>query len=287
MKGIILAGGKGSRLNPITKGVNKHLIPIFDKPMIFYPISTLMLAGIREILLIVNQEDLKQYTALFGNGSSLGIKIEFLIQEKPEGLPQAFVLAEKFIGKDSVTLILGDNVFYGQGVYDMIQKSIKSNQGATYFSIKVNNPENFGIINIDNKIVSFEEKPKKPKSNLASVGLYIFNNSVIEHSKSLKKSLRGEYEMKDLFDIYSKNNELDIKVFGRGVTWLDTGSIENLNKASNFIKLVQQNNSFLVACLEEIAFNNNWINKLQVRKIAEKLGENFYKDYLFSILDEK
>ena len=286
MKGIILAGGKGSRLNPITKGVNKHLIPLFDKPMIFYPISTLMLAGIREILLIVNQEDLKQYTALFGNGSSLGIRIEFLIQEKPEGLPQAFVLAEKFIGKDSVTLILGDNVFYGQGVYDMIQKSIKSNQGATYFSIKVNNPENFGIINIDNKIVSFEEKPKKPKSNLASVGLYIFNNSVIEHSKSLKKSLRGEYEMKDLFDIYSKNNELDIKVFGRGVTWLDTGSIESLNEASNFIKLVQQNNSFLVACLEEIALNNNWINKLQVRKVAEKLGENFYKDYLFSILDE-
>ena len=286
MKGIILAGGKGSRLNPITKGVNKHLIPLFDKPMIFYPISTLMLAGIREILLIVNQEDLKQYTALFGNGSSLGIRIEFLIQEKPEGLPQAFVLAEKFIGKDSVTLILGDNVFYGQGVYDMIQKSIKSNQGATYFSIKVNNPENFGIINIDNKIVSFEEKPKKPKSNLASVGLYIFNNSEIEHSKSLKKSLRGEYEMKDLFDIYSKNNELDIKVFGRGVTWLDTGSIESLNEASNFIKLVQQNNSFLVACLEEIALNNNWINKLQVRKVAEKLGENFYKDYLFSILDE-
>ena len=287
MKAIILAGGKGSRLDPITKGVNKHLIPIFDKPMIFYPISTLMLAGIREILLIVNEEDLKQYTTLLGNGSSLGIRIEFLIQEKPEGLPQAFVLAEKFIGRDSVTLILGDNVFYGQGVYDLIQKSIKSNLGATYFSIKVNDPKNFGVINIeDNKIVSFEEKPKNPKSNLASVGLYIFNNSVIKHSKSLKKSLRGEYEMKDLFDIYSKNNELDIKVFGRGVTWLDTGSIESLNTASNFIKSVQQNNSFLVACLEEIAYNNNWIDKLQVRKIAEKLGQNFYKDYLFSIIDE-
>ena len=286
MKAIILAGGKGSRLNPVTKAINKHLIPVYDKPMIFYPISTLMLSGIRDILIIVNQENLIQYEELLGNGSGLGINIQYIIQEKPEGLPQAFILAEKFIDGSSVTLILGDNIFYGQGVYDMIQKSIKSNQGATYFSIKVNNPENFGIINIDNKIVSFEEKPKKPKSNLASVGLYIFNNSVIEHSKSLKKSLRGEYEMKDLFDIYSKNNELDIKVFGRGVTWLDTGSIESLNTASNFIKSVQQNNSFLVACLEEIAFNNNWIDKLQVRKIAKKLGQNFYKDYLFSIIDE-
>jgi len=286
MKAIILAGGKGSRLNPVTKAINKHLIPVYDKPMIFYPISTLMLSGIRDILIIVNQENLIQYEELLGNGSGLGINIQYIIQEKPEGLPQAFILAEKFIDGSSVTLILGDNIFYGQGVYDMIQKSIKSNQGATYFSIKVNNPENFGIINIDNKIVSFEEKPKKPKSNLASVGLYIFNNSVIEHSKSLKKSLRGEYEMKDLFDIYSKNNELDIKVFGRGVTWLDTGSIESLNTASNFIKSVQQNNSFLVACLEEIAYNNNWIDKLQVRKIAEKIGQNFYKDYLFSIIDE-
>ena len=288
MKGIILAGGKGTRLHPITKAMNKHLLPIYDKPMIYYSISILLLAEIKDILLIINEEDYSQYKMILGNGDFLGISIEYKIQDKPEGLPQAFVIAEDFLKGNDAILILGDNLFYGQGISHIIKQSILKNKGATFLGIKVNDPERFGVINVDKNGVpiDFEEKPKKPKSNLASVGIYIFTNDVIIRSKNLKKSKRGEYEMKDLFYSYKKSNNLSLEILGRGITWLDTGTVSSLLEASNMIKLIQEKNRFIVACLEEIALKKGWISKNKLKKQIKGMADNVYKNYLTKLLND-
>lgn len=288
MKGIILAGGKGTRLHPITKAMNKHLLPIYDKPMIYYSISILLLVEIKEILLIINEEDYSQYEMILGNGDFIGISIEYKIQDKPEGLPQAFVIAEDFLKGDDAILILGDNLFYGQGISHIIKQSILKNKGATFLGIKVNDPERFGVINLDKNGVpiDFEEKPKKPKSNLASVGIYIFTNDVIIRSKNLKKSKRGEYEMKDLFYSYKKTNNLSLEILGRGITWLDTGTVSSLLEASNMIKLIQEKNRFIVACLEEIALKKGWISKTSLKKQIKGMSDNVYKNYLSKLLND-
>ena len=285
-KGIILAGGKGTRMSPLTKAVNKQLLPIYDKPLIFYPLSILMLAKIKDILIIVNKGQLEQYKKIIPNGNNLGIKITYKEQATPKGLPDAFILGEKFIGKSNVALILGDNFFYGQSLSTNLINSAKLKKGAKVLLHKVNNPELFGVakINHQNKIVLIKEKPKKNLSDLAITGLYFFDNKVIEYSKKLKPSKRGEIEIVDLLNKYKKTNNLYADFLGRGGAWLDTGSMDDYYKTSAFVSAVENRQGLKIACLEEIALNNKWINKSHIIKSIKFYGNCDYSKYLTKLI---
>jgi len=281
-KGIVLAGGSGTRLYPITKGVSKQLLPIYDKPMIYYPISVLMLAGINQILIISTAEDLSSYQRLLGNGSDFGISIEYEVQPRPDGLAQAFIIGEDFIGDSCVCLVLGDNIFYGQSFSDRLIKATMKDQGATIFGYHVNDPHRFGIIEFDDqgKVLSIEEKPVSPKSNFAVTGLYFYDNDVIEISKSIKPSNRGELEITDINKTYQSRGDLNVELLGRGFAWLDTGTHDSLIDAGQFVQTVEKRQGLKVACLEEIAFFNGWIEKEQILKQANLLGKTDYGKYL-------
>ena len=281
-KGIVLAGGFGTRLYPVTKGISKHLLPIYDKPMVYYPISVLMLAGIKEILIISTSEDIKSYKKLLGDGSQLGLSFSYVVQDRPEGLAQAFILGEDFIEDDNVALILGDNIFYGQNFSKKLLDAKNSNLGATIFGYHVMDPERFGVVELDNNnnIVSIIEKPNEPKSNYAITGLYFYNNKVIDYAKSLKPSKRGEFEITDLNKIYLSNNNLKVKLLGRGFTWLDAGTHDSLLEASSFVQTIEKRQGLKIACLEEIAFDNKWIDKSLLLKESDKYKNNDYGKYL-------
>jgi len=282
MKAIILAGGTGSRLYPITKGVNKHLLPVYDKPMIYYPFSVLMLAKIREILIISSKEEIGRFKALFDSGKEFGLNIEYAIQKNPRGIAEAFIIGEDFIKNESVCLILGDNLIYGSGLQHLL--SDINTKKATIFGYYVDNPKDYGVIEIkDNKIISIEEKPKNPKSNVAIIGLYFYPNDVIDKAKSLKPSKRGELEISDLNQLYLKENRLDFKPLGRGYTWLDMGVAANLLEASNFISIVQKRQGLKIACIEEIAYNNGWVDKEILLKKAKEYP-NEYGEYLLKVI---
>ena len=285
-KGIILAGGVGKRMSPLTKAVNKQLLPIYDKPLIFYPLSILMLSKIKDILIIVNKGQIDQYRKLIPDGKNLGIKISYIEQSKPKGLPDAFILGEKFIGKDNVSMILGDNFFYGQGLSESLKRCVKLKSGAKVFLHKVTNPELFGVAKVNNKdkILKVVEKPKKYISNLAVTGLYFFDNNVVKYSKSLRPSKRGELEITDLLNIYKKKNRLTAEYIGRGGAWLDTGSIEDYYKTSNFVYAVENRQGLKIACLEEIALLNNWIKKNLIKKQIKFYGNCNYSNYLKKII---
>jgi glucose-1-phosphate thymidylyltransferase len=285
-KGIILAGGKGTRMSPLTKAVNKQLLPIYDKPLIFYPLSILMLAKIKDILIIVNKGQLEQYKKIIPNGNNLGIKISYLEQNKPRGLPDAFILGEKFIGKDSVAMILGDNFFYGQSLSKLLLSSIKLIRGAKVVLHKVLKPELFGIakINIKNEIIKIKEKPKKFFSDLAITGLYFFDNNVVKYAKKLKPSKRGELEIVDLLEIYKSKKQLSADLIGRGGAWLDTGSMDDFYKTSNFVSAIENRQGLKIACLEEIAFNNKWTNKKNLKQSIKFYGNCDYSKYLSKLL---
>ncbi|MDC0859910.1 glucose-1-phosphate thymidylyltransferase RfbA [Candidatus Pelagibacter sp.] len=281
-KGIILAGGKGTRMSPLTKAVNKQLLPIYDKPLIFYPLSILMLAGIRDILIIVNKGQLDQYKKLIPNGDNFGVKVTYLEQDKPRGLPDAFVIGQKFIGKENVAMILGDNFFYGQNLTAKLKYNIKIKKGARVVLHKVQNPESFGVAKVDNKnnILSIKEKPKKFLSDLAITGLYFFDNKVVELAKKLKPSKRGEVEIVDLLNYYKSKKQLSADIIGRGGAWLDTGSIEDFYKTSAFVSAIENRQGFKIACLEEIALNNKWISKKQIINAIRFYGNCEYSNYL-------
>ena len=285
-KGIILAAGRASRLFPITYAVNKQLLHIYDKPMIYYPLSVLMLSGIRDILIITRKEDLQNFKSLLGNGNHFGINLSYQIQKKPKGIAEAFIIGAKFISNSNCALILGDNIFYGQGFTSMLFSAKSKNIGATVFSYPVNDPERYGVIEIDkNKIPKkIVEKPKKPKSNLAVTGLYFYDTQVTKIAKKLKPSNRGELEITDVNKVYLKQKQLNVETFGRGFAWLDTGTPESLLTANNFIATIEQRQGFKVACLEEIAFNNGWISKLELKKLKDLITDGPYKNYLSIIL---
>ncbi len=285
-KGIILAGGKGTRMSPLTKAVNKQLLPIYDKPLIFYPLSILMLSKIKDILIIVNKGQLDQYKKILPNGNNLGIKISYLEQYKPRGLPDAFVIGEKFIGKENVAMILGDNFFYGQNLSKLLLTSSKLKKGARVVLHKVIKPELFGVakVNRKNKIIKIEEKPKKFFSDLAITGLYFFDNKVVKYAKKLKPSKRGEVEIIDLLKFYKIKNELSADLIGRGGAWLDTGSMDNFYKTSNFVSAIENRQGLKIACLEEIAFNNNWITKKNIKRSIKFYGNCDYSKYLSKLL---
>ena len=284
-KGIILAGGYGTRLGPLTKGVNKQLLPLYDKPLIYYPLSVLMLAGISNILIITNKDEKSNFIKLLGDGSQLGIKITFLEQSRPKGLPDAFIIGKNFIGKDDVVLILGDNFFYGQGFTNRLKNALKKNNGATIFTYIVNNPSDYGILETSkrNKIKKIVEKPFRPKSNLAITGLYFFNHKVINFAKSLKPSKRNELEIVDLLNIYLKKKLLRAEFMGRGSAWLDTGNATNLFNASQYIAAIEERQGLKIACIEEIAYQNKWISKKQILKRINFYGKCDYSDYLKKI----
>ena len=285
-KGIILAGGAGTRMSPLTKAVNKQLLPLYDNPLIFYPLSILMLSKIRDILIIVNKGQIDQYRKLIPDGKNLGIKITYIEQSKPRGLPDAFILGEEFIGKDNVSMILGDNFFYGQGLSESLKKCVKLKSGAKVFLHKVTNPQLFGVakVNNKNKILRIVEKPKRYISNLAVTGLYFFDNDVVKYSKSLRPSKRGELEIADLLNIYKKKRRLSAEYIGRGGAWLDTGSIEDYYKTSNFVYAVENRQGLKIACLEEIALLNNWIKKNLIKKQIKFYGNCNYSNYLKKII---
>ena len=285
-KGIILAGGMGTRMSPLTKAVNKQLLPIYDKPLIFYPLSILMLAKIRDILIIVNKGQLNQYKKILPNGKNLGINIKYIEQSKPRGLPDAFILGEKFIGKDNVALILGDNFFYGQNLSKQLNNNIKLKNGAKIILHKVFKPELFGVAQINNKnsVIKIREKPKKFFSDLAITGLYFFDNKVVKYAKELKPSKRGELEIVDLINKYKKKKKLSADLIGRGGAWLDTGSIEDFYKTSEFVSAIENRQGFKIACLEEIAFNNNWINKTNIKDAIKFYGNCEYSKYLKNLI---
>lgn len=289
MKGIILAGGSGTRLYPITQVTSKQLLPIYDKPMIYYPLSTLMLAEIKDILIISTPEDTPRFRDLLKDGSQFGINLSYKVQEKPEGLAQAFTIGADFIGNDSVAMILGDNVFYGHGLKKRMKEAREKNNGATIFGYFVNDPERFGVVEFDKngKALSIEEKPKNPKSNFAVTGLYFYDNKVVEYAKNLQPSARGELEITDINKIYLENNELDVVYLGRGFTWLDTGTVESLAEATDFIKTVENYTNRKIGCLEEIAFFNGWISSDKLMKSYKIYEKNEYGKYLKDILDEK
>lgn len=287
-KGIILAGGKGTRLYPLTKVVSKQLLPIYDKPMIYYPLSVLLLSQITEVLIISSPETIDSYKKLLGDGSDLGIRIEYKIQEKPVGLADAFIIGEEFIGNDNVCLILGDNIFYGSNLSEMLKKAV-NNKGATIFGCLVKNPKDFGVIEIDehNNIKSIEEKPSNPKSNLAVPGLYFYDNSVIEIAKNVKPSSRGEIEITSINNEYLKRGELNFISFGRGVAWFDTGTPENMLKAAEFVETIQARQGYYISCIEEIAWRKGLINDEKLKELGENLKMTEYGQYLISLLEEK
>jgi glucose-1-phosphate thymidylyltransferase len=285
-KAIILAGGKGTRLSPLTKVLNKQLLPLYDKPLIFYPLSVLMLAGIKEILIITNKGETNLFKKILGNGENLGIKIFYKEQKKPNGLPEAFIIGEKFIKNQSVALILGDNFFYGQGFTNRIKEKIKENRGATIFTYIVNNPKDYGIIELDknNKIKNILEKPKKTKSRLAITGFYLFDKNVINFSKQLKPSKRKELEIVDLIKKYFKKKTLDAEFMGRGSAWLDTGNVQNLNETAQFISSIERRQGLKIGCLEEIAYINKWISKKKIIKAVKFYGNCEYSEYLNNLV---
>ena len=285
MKGLILAGGVGSRLHPITLSVSKQILPVYDKPMIYYPLSVLMLSGIRDILIISTPEDLDLYKRLLKDGSQFGVSIDYIEQQRPEGLAQAFLIGETFIGKENVCLVLGDNIFYGQHFTEKLERASKKELGATIFGCFTKQPERFGVIEFDanGKALSIEEKPPNPKSDFAVTGLYFYDNQVIEFAKSLKPSSRGELEITDLNNIYLKESNLDVEILGRGFTWLDTGTFDSLLEASQLVQTVQKSQGLKIACLEEIAFKKNWIDLEQIRSQANKLKNSPYGEYLKNI----
>jgi len=286
MKGIILAGGNGSRLYPITQIISKQLLPVYDKPMVYYPMSTLMLIGIRDILLISTPDDLPQFKGLFGDGSALGLNISYEVQEKPDGIAQALIIGEDFIGDDNVTLILGDNIFYGD--YRFLKKSYNFKGGARIFSYYINNPERYGVLEFDNKgnAIAIEEKPENPKSNYVVTGLYMYDSQAPKFARELKPSKRGELEISDINKKYLEKKQLQVVKLGRGLAWLDTGTSESMLAASNFIATIEKRQGLKVACLEEIAYRMKFINKEQITKLAEKMTNNSYKEYLLDIIKE-
>ncbi len=289
MKGIILAGGSGTRLYPITKGISKQLLPIYNKPMIYYPLSVLMLAGIKDILIITAPEDNENFKRLLSNGNEWGINISYAIQEKPNGLAEAFIIGEKFIENANVCLILGDNIFYGQGFTPLLKELANLENGAIVFGYQVQDPERFGIVEFDKKgnVLSIAEKPKNPKSNFAVTGLYFYDNSVIEIAKHVKPSERGELEITSVNQEYLKKGELKVKLLGRGFTWLDTGTHESLIEASEFVRTIENRQGYMIACLEEIAFNNGWINNEDLIQLAKPLIKTEYGKYLMEIAGER
>ena len=289
MKGIILAGGSGTRLYPVTKSISKQIIPVYDKPMIYYPLSVLMLAGIREVLIISTPHDLPLYQNLFGDGSQLGMKLEYAEQPSPDGLAQAFTIGADFIGSDDVCLVLGDNIFYGYEFSGILENAAKSTDGAIVFGYYVSDPERYGVAEFDanGKVISLEEKPKEPKSNYAVTGLYFYSNDVIEKARSLKPSPRGEYEITDLNRLYLEEKRLTLKVLGRGMAWLDTGTHDSLLQASNFISTIENRQGLKVACLEEIAYKKGFIDKAQLLELAKPLLKNEYGAYLVRIANLK
>jgi len=284
-KGIILAGGQGTRLSPLTKIINKQLLPLYDKPIIFYPLSVLMLAGIKDILIITNPNEDKNFKKILGNGSNFGVKIQYIEQKKPNGLPEAFIIGEKFIQNQNVVLILGDNFFYGQDFIKNLIRSLKLKEGSTIFAYPVNNPQNYGVIELINKkIKNIKEKPKKTNSNLVITGIYLFDNNVINFSKQLKPSIRKELEIVDLVNKYLKIKKLNVEFIGRGNAWLDTGSIDNLYKTSQFIASIENRQGLKIACLEEIALNNKWITKAIIQKQINFYGKCNYSKYLKKLI---
>ena len=288
-KGIILAGGSGTRLYPITKGISKQLLPIYDKPMIYYPLSVLMLAGIREVLIITTPEDVDSFKRLLGDGSLFGIELTYAVQPSPDGLAQAFIIGEDFIGQSNVCLVLGDNIFYGQGFTPMLKQAIAREKGATVFGYQVKDPERFGVVEFDqNKCaISLEEKPKHPKSNFAVTGLYFYDNDVIQIAKQVKPSERGELEITTVNQMYLERGDLNVELLGRGFAWLDTGTHESLLEAAQFVETIEKRQGYKVACLEEIAFNNGWLSAEQILEIGQSMSKNDYGQYLMSLVDDQ
>lgn len=287
-KGIILAGGSGTRLYPITKGVSKQLLPIYDKPMIYYPLSVLMLAGIREVLIISTPDDIDGFRRLLGDGSELGVNIRYTVQPSPDGLAQAFILGEEFIGDSNVCLVLGDNIFYGQGFTPLLHQAVNRQRGATVFGYQVKDPERFGVVefNDEKRAISIEEKPKQPKSNFAVTGLYFYDNDVINIAKQVQPSERGELEITTVNQIYMERGDLSVELLGRGFAWLDTGTHESLLEAAQFVETIEKRQGYKVACLEEIALNNGWLNKEQVLNAGQTMSKNAYGQYLISLVEE-
>jgi glucose-1-phosphate thymidylyltransferase len=285
MKGIILAGGSATRLYPLSKSISKQIMPVYDKPMIYYPLSTLMLAGIREVLIISTPRDLPMFQQLLGTGENLGMKFEYIIQQVPNGLAQAFVLGETFIGNDAACLILGDNIFYGQGFSKMLHEAKTIEDGACVFGYYVKDPRAYGVVDFDSsgRVISIEEKPENPKSNYAVPGLYFYDTSVVERAKALKPSARGEYEITDLNRTYLNEGKLKVELFGRGFAWLDTGNCDSLLEASNFVETIQKRQGFYVSCIEEIAWRNAWINHTQLHELGKSMEKTEYGQYILSL----
>ena len=288
-KGIILAGGSGTRLYPITKGVSKQLLPIYDKPMIYYPISVLMLAGIQDILIITTPEDKESFERLLGDGSQFGVRLQYAIQPSPDGLAQAFIIGEEFIGDSNVCLVLGDNIFYGQGFTPMLKQAVARQKGATVFGYQVKDPERFGVVEFDEhkRAISLEEKPTQPKSNFAVTGLYFYDNDVIQIAKEVKPSDRGELEITTVNQMYLERGDLNVELLGRGFAWLDTGTHASLLEAAQFVETLEKRQGYKVACLEEIAFNQGWLSKEKILEIGHSMSKNDYGQYLVSLVEDQ